>query len=68
MKPYNQYGAETRRVLRNMWNRYPQPYAVHASVRDKYEALQRDGWVEPIGKRSVKLTDKGAAKMREVIR
>lgn len=68
MKPYNQYGSEMRRTLRNIYSNHPQPTRVYAKSEHTYEALERDGWVKPIGKRSAMLTPAGVAKLREVMR
>lgn len=58
MKRYDQYSAEPRRILRQMYASHPQPRRVMPSVAGIYEGLERDGWVKRIGRQSVVLTDK----------
>jgi len=63
MKPFKQYGTATRRMLKHLRSKHPQPVRVAYSDRDFYQKLEQDGWVKPIGSGSVMLTDKGAGKL-----
>lgn len=68
MKPYDQYGAIMRRTLRTMYKNHPKPTRVYHEAGGQYEALERDGWLRPIGKRSAMLTEKAVFRLREVMK
>jgi len=63
MKPYDNYGAEYRRMIRRMYDAYPRLVRVNISTYDKYQKLWADGWCWMNTDKSATLTTEGLDKM-----